>query len=177
MYQITTTSDISGTAYSELIAYLTRQCDSFSFHLPNMGKMLVNERNAQYFPEYPIGYTEETDQEKHRAYIERVQPLVHSISNDITKQWKDTGYLDQISSVEMEVFHSSVSLRTPSFFATAESILSWKYPDLPEDPCFFSEGVCIFQCIAHEGMCYFTSKDVWILEFLKKHNIDFFINH
>ena len=35
MYQITTTTDISGTAYNELIAYLTRHCDSFSFHLPN----------------------------------------------------------------------------------------------------------------------------------------------
>ncbi len=97
MYPITTTCGISGTAYSELIAYLTRQCDTFYFHLPNMGKMLVNERNAPYFPEYPIGYNEVTDEKEHLAYVEHVQPLVHSISNDITKQWKDTGYHNQIS--------------------------------------------------------------------------------
>jgi hypothetical protein len=177
MYQITTTTDISGSAYNELIAYLTRHCDSFSFHLPNMGKMLVNERNAQYFPEYPIGYTEEIDQEKHRIYIGSVQPLINIISNDIIKQWKDTGYLDQISSIETEIFHALISPQTPIFFATAERILAWKYPKLPEDPCFFSNGICVFQCIAHESMCYFNSADPWILQFLKKHKIDFFINN
>ena len=68
MYQITIVDDISGNAYDELIEYLIRKCNSFLFHLPNMGKMLINERNAELLPEYSVGYTEERNQEKHRTY-------------------------------------------------------------------------------------------------------------
>lgn len=177
MYQITIVNDIRGNAYNELIEYLIRKCDSFLFHLPNMGKLLINERNAEFFPEYSVGYTEEKDQEKHRRYIKKVEPLLDIISNDITERWKDTGYLDQTSNIEMEIFQILISEQTCMFFANTESILSWKYPDLPEDPCFMCDEVCIFQCIAHEGLCFFYSTDPWIFDFLKKYNIDFFISN
>ena len=77
----------------------------------------------------------------------------------------------------MEIFQILVSEQTRMFFGKAESILSWKYPNLPEDPCFMSDQVCIFQCIAHEGLCFFNSTDPWIFDFLKKYNIDFFISN
>ena len=174
MFQITIFGNISGMVYEKLIDRLIQQSDSFLFHLPNMGKLLVNERNIDLFPEYQLGYTEETDHDDHAEYVRNMQPFLNIIRSDIIEHHNDTGYLDQISSIEMDVFNVMVSKKTKTFFANSDNILSWKYPTLPEDPCFISNGVCIFHCIAHEGMCYLNYKDPFILALLKENNIDYF---
>lgn len=174
MYQITIVGNVRGEAYNQLIDHLIRQSDSFLFHLPNMGKLLVNERNIEFLHEYSLGYTEENDQDEHQEYVKNMQPFLDIIRNDVIEYHKDTGYLDQVSSIEMEVFHVSISEKTPSFFSKADNILNWKYPNFPEDPCFLSNGKCIFQCIVHEGMCYLNYYDPVILNLLEKNNIEFF---
>lgn len=174
MFQITTIGNISGMVYEKLIDHLIQQSDSFLFHLPNMGKLLVNERNIDLFPEYSLGYTEETDHDDYTEYVRNMQPFLDIIKSDIIEHHCDTGYLDQISSIEMDVFNVRVSQKTKTFFSNSDNILSWKYPTHPEDPCFISNGVCIFQCIAHEGMCYLNCKDPFILELFKENNINYF---
>lgn len=174
MFQITIVGNISGMAYEKLIDRLIQQSDSFLFHLPNMGKLLVNERNIDLFPEYSLGYIEETDHDDYAEYVRNMQPFLNTIRSDIIEHHNDTGYLDQISSIEMDVFNVMVSKKTKAFFSNSDNILSWKYPKLPEDPCFISNGVCIFQCIVHEGMCYLNYKDPFILGLLKENNIDYF---
>ena len=116
MFEITIFDDICGVAYTRLIEHLIQKCDSFLFHLPNVGKMLINERNSKHFPEYPIGYTEEIDQHKHNEYIKKVQPLLEIVSADIIEQYKDTGYLDQTSNIEVEVFRIAMSKQSSLFF-------------------------------------------------------------
>ena len=49
----------------------------------------------------------------------------------------------------------------------------WVYPDAPEDPCFLSNGKCVFQCIAHEGLQYLYSNNKVILDFFKKNKVAF----
>lgn len=172
MFEITITGDISGIVYEKLIDRLIQQSDSFLFHLPNMGKLLVNERNINLFPEYSLGYTEETDQDDHIEYVRNMQPFIDIIRSDVIEHHNDTGYLDQVSSVEIDVFNVIVNEKTKTFFSSTNSILSWRYPRLPEDPCFISNGMCIFQCIAHEGLCYLNYNDPVILALLKENNID-----
>ena len=41
--------------YNKLVDFLIENSDSFLFNLPNMGKTVVNERNADVMDE-PIGY-------------------------------------------------------------------------------------------------------------------------
>ena len=73
MHEITIWDDICGSAYFELVDYLLKQSTSILFHLPNMGKTLVNERNAALMAEsihhYEIGYSEEINQECHIEYV------------------------------------------------------------------------------------------------------------
>ena len=176
MFEITTFGNISGEAYNELIKLLVIKSDSFMFHLPNMGKTLINARNAILFPEYPIGYTEETAEEQHIEYLNRMQPFLDVISDDIVEHHKDTGYLDQTYNIEIDVYTVKISEKSKTFFSICDNILSWKYPDFPENLCFISNGVCIFHCIAHEKLCFIYCRDSEILSLLEKNKIDFVID-
>ena len=174
MYQIVITSPLCGKVYQDLITILIQRSDSFLFHLPNMGKVLINERNAEFMPEYPLGYTEEEDQELHKLYIKRMEQYLDIIQNDIIESHIDTGYLDQVSNIEIKVFNVSISNKTISFFRKTDDFSKWKYPDMPENPCFLLKGECLFQCIAHENICFLNFYDPKIIKLFKANKIKFF---
>lgn len=172
MYTIT--SPIFGDSYQKIVKLLIEQSDSFIFHLPNNGKVLINERNVDSMPDFPIGYTESEDQDLHAAYIKTMQDYLDLIREDIISVKKDVGYLDQITNREMEVYHVRISENTLSFFSTTVDFFRWRYPALPENPCFIKEGKCIFHCIAHENICFLNVDDKRIVKILKKNHIEFF---
>lgn len=151
---------------------LIERSDSYLFHLPNMGKILINERNAEYFPQYPLGYTQEEDQDSHAVYIKRMKWHIDLIKEDIIESHIDTGYLNQTSNSELEIYHVAISERTLGFFSGTRDFFKWLYPILPEDPCFLSKGKCIFQCIAHENLCYLYIDDREIVKFLKRNHVE-----
>lgn len=171
MYQLI--GSLKGHIYDELINLLIKKSDSFLFHLPNMGKTIVNKRNAELMPEYPIGYSYEEDQDLHIAYIEKMNIYLNLIKSDIIKHYIDTGYLDQVSSNEIEVFYAAISERTKIFFSLTNNFSKWMYPMLPEDPCFICNEKCIFQCISHENLFFLYLDDIDIKCFLKKNKIKF----
>lgn len=163
--------DIQGDCYSELIAMLLEQSDEVLFHLPNMDKIVINERNVRSMPGFPIGYVEEREQTNFQNYYKRVTPYIELISNDIVSRYFDTGYLDQYSNHEIEVFHVKTSENTAKFFASANDLAQWRYPFLPEDPCFLQNGKCIFKCISHEKIYSYYGADKRIIKFLRKHRL------
>lgn len=159
--------------YNKLVDFLIENSDSFLFNLPNMGKTVVNERNADVMDE-PIGYVDEEDQDEYRAYVERTKPCIDIIRDDIIESYFDTGCLDQITSIEHQIFYAKISNKTKSFFMQTDSFSKWLFPYLPENPCFIKNGRCIFQCISHEEL-FFIDLDVpKVEEFLKKNRIRFF---
>ncbi|MBR5190902.1 MAG: hypothetical protein IKW34_02590, partial [Clostridia bacterium] len=83
--------------YQKFIQLLLEQSDSFIFNVPNMGKTLVNERNAEFMPEHKLGYTEEFEQDLHYEYIKKIEPYIDFIKDDTISVCTDTGYLDQVS--------------------------------------------------------------------------------
>lgn len=175
MKKIIINDSISNKAYNDLLLFLIKKSDTYMFHLPNMGKILVNRRNHNDFPEYPLGYTEIDNQNEHFNYIEKVKINLKKIQSDIISSHIDTGYLDQTFNIEIEVFNVKVSEKTLDFFSSTDSFSNWKYPDLPENPCFFIDEKCVFECIAHEKMCVINPFDSEIFDILKKHKIDYFL--
>ncbi|MBQ7344631.1 MAG: hypothetical protein IJW45_01030 [Oscillospiraceae bacterium] len=170
MYEIY--GELNKEAYLELVRSLLKRSDSIMFDLPNMGRVLVNERNAKLMENYPIGYVVEEDQDLHLAYINRTARYLDLIRDDIIQSYTDTGYLDQISSISMEIFHVAVSEDTYDLFAQTDDFSGWRYPAFPEDPCFLSGGKCIFQCIAHERLCLLYIEDEEMIRFLGREKLD-----
>ena len=173
MFEITIVGNICGEAYDKLISRLVQISESFLFHLPNMGKTLVNERNAELMEGYPLGYIEETDCEQHQAYIEKMQPFLNIIEKDIIEHHKDTGYLDQMSNLEIDVYSVTISENTKNFFAKSDNVFNWQYPNFPEDPCFLSSDDCIFQVIAHENLSFLYRDDPYIISLLDEYDIEY----
>lgn len=171
MYEIY--GSLCGKAYNEMISLLVHRCDSFIFHLPNMGKFMINERNAKFLQDYPVGYSKEEDQDSFREYVVRVGRFLNVITTDIVQTYTDTGYLDQVSSIAMQIYHVSISPRTKIFFEQTDSFSKWKYPSMPENPCFLSKGKCVFQCIAHENLCFIYSDDKEFEQLLKRNKVEF----
>ncbi len=171
MYQIM--DYLNKVAYNELVDYLIEHSDSFIFHLPNMGKILANERNVDLMSEYPIGYSEEFEQERHKEYVKRMEPYIEVIKDDIIERHYDTGYLDQASNREIEVFNVRISPATKQFFQFTEGFERWTYPELPENPCFLREGKCIFQSIVHEDLYFVYLDDENIEKILKRNHISY----
>lgn len=160
-------------AYREICELLLNNSDSYMFCLINMGKVLINERNAPYCKEHEIGYVEEFKQDDHKKYLETVKPYIDIIRDDIIDRHFDTGYLDQLVNREMEVFRVAVSKKTKLFLDQANGFSKWQYPLMPENLCFFSGDRCICKSIAHENLCFFYGKIDPIKKILKEHGIPF----
>ena len=175
MKKLIINDSISKKAYNELLLFLIKKSDTYMFHLPNMGKILVNQRNHKDSPDYPLGYTEIDDQKDHFNYVDKVKIHLKKIQSDIISSHIDTGYLEQTFNIEIEVFNVNVSEKTFDFFSITDSFYEWQYPNLPENPCFFINGKCIFECIAHEKMCVIDPFDNEIFSILKKHEIKYFL--
>lgn len=159
--------------YLELVQLLIARSDSFLISLPNMGKTMVNERNAKQMEDYPIGYCSEEDQDLHLAYIKWTTGYIDLIKEDIIQRYTDTGYLDHTTSIAMEIVHVATSERTINFFSQTDDFSRWTYPAFPENPCFLADGKCIFQCIAHERICFLYIEDKEIKRFLKRRKINY----
>jgi hypothetical protein len=164
---------LSPNAYIELVQLLLKKSDSFLISLPNMGKSLVNERNVHLLNGYPLGYSVEEDQDLHLAYIKWTKQYLDLIRNDIIRSYTDTGYLDHTTNIAMDIFHVAISERTIDFFSQTDDFSRWMYPAFPENPCFLSNGKCIFQCIAHERLCILYIEDKEIKHFLRRNRIKY----
>lgn len=171
-YSIST--PLRGELYEKTIDCLIQECDSYIFNLPNMEKVWVNERNRKHMKGFPLGYTEIVDPNEHEKYLAITKKYTDIIQPDIIKRKRDTGYLNQCSSNEIEIFHVRVSHRTKKLFMQFNSFSDWIYPDAPEDPCFLSQGKCVFQCISHEGLQYLFSKNRVLLDLFKKNKAEVF---
>ena len=172
-YMVNILDDVQKDCYHTLIKLLLEQSDEILFHLPNMDKIIVNERNVDLMPGYPIGYVEELEQTNFQNYYKRVKPYIELISNDITSRYFDTGYLDQRSNREIEVFRVKTSADTIKFFASANDLAQWRYPFLPADPCFLQDEKCIFKCISHEKIYSYYGTDKRIVKLLRKHRLKY----
>ena len=168
-YQIL--SPLRGKLYEGFVDILIENCDTYIFNLPNMEKITVNKRNKKHMRGLPIGYTKTEEPEEHEKYILSTQKYFDLVKSDIVKSVRDTGYLNQVGSNELEVFLLKISKRTKNLFKEFDCFSEWVYPKAPEDPCFFANGKCVFQCISHENLQYLFSYDRIFTDFFKTNMI------
>lgn len=171
MYQIF--EPIRKSTYEKLIELLITKSDSFIFHLPNYGKIYVNERNKELMSEYPIGYSEEESQEEYETYVREMDKYIDIVREDIIERYTDTGYLDQAFGYEIEIYHMAISDKTMKLLKQTDDLSKWLYPELPENPCFLRDGKCVFECIAHEYLYFIYVEDEEIEDFLRKNKIEY----
>ena len=119
------------------------ECDVFSFCLPVFGK---NE------------FTE---------YKNKIKPILNTFKSNLIYAEQTKCYLDQKTEHINEVYYYNTLGLSCEPFNQLESIYDWRYPNFPEDICFYKNGECWLQSIAHEHLCFIYDDSKEIKDYIK----------
>lgn len=146
-------SEISDELNKKLINIMYNYCDAFSFHLTNNFKTCRS-----------IEGLSESDGNKYLKYKNNLLPIINEFSNYVLTNYKSLDYLGFHYYNKLEVYVIKFNKYTKDILIKSKGILSWKFPNMPDDLCFFSNGVCLLRSVAHENLIFLYTKD----EALKK---------
>lgn len=162
---------IIDSQYYSLISYLFKRCDMISFCLPNFGLNIVTEKNKQAFPPHtPMGLYEKNEDFDFEAYKNKVLEYMKDsgIPNYIIHEYEDVEYCESIRAYLSKIYYVSFVEDTIGFFMVSQGLFQWKYPELPEDLCFYRKGKCFLRTVAHENICEIYEDNVDEIRYLRK---------
>lgn len=137
-------NDIKDYKYDDLLSYMTLRCDTFTFVVPDF------ETNS------PAGFRSNDFIE----YKKRINWRLDALKPYIIKVYNDKDYFGNWQDYYQEIYVVQFNEFSKGCLASS-SLYSWKYPELPEDLCFFSKGKCFLRSVAHEEMCWiFPDHDI-----------------
>lgn len=171
--------DIKGEAYKIFIRYALEYSDTFTFCIPNFNYLRVTDTNKAFLDKEDIAdsksRTNIKDNEDFKIYKRNVQPFLNVIENQIIATYNNTVYNGQIYNYDSEIYVAEIKDidKCFEFLTSADSLFSWKANKYPEDICFFANGYCWLQSIAHEGDCFVYINDSQTLQKLKDMGLKF----
>ena len=160
------TEDISKQNYTDLIQYLLKKCDIFTFCLPDFGKFITTvdgQRTIEFLD----------DGSAFRSYKNKVMPKIEKIFNHQLKIYHSESYCGSVYDREREIYVVSIDEWIDISFFEIERLFAWRYPDFPEDLCFYKDGKCFMELISHEQLCFFHLPDDTLLQFFDDRNIEY----
>ena len=163
---ILVTEDISKQNYNELIYYLLKNCDVFAFCLPDFGKLVRNvddQRTVQRLDDGSEFY----------SYKNKVMPKIEKILSHQLKIYHSECYGTNSYDREREIYVVSIDESIDTSFFESDRLFAWRYPNFPEDLCFYKDGKCFMELISHEQLCFFYSPDDSLLQFFDDRNIEY----
>ena len=89
-----------------------------------------------------------------RTYKKKVQPILDIFEPNLLFSERTNYYVGEESVYPKEVYYYDTLGLSNEPFNMVESIYDWRYPNLPEDLCFFKGETCWFKSIAHEQMAF-----------------------
>lgn len=147
MYDIVN-RNISDEMNSKLINIMYNYCDAFSFHLTNYFKTCRSVKCLNDF-----------DGKKYLKYKSNLQPIIDEFRNYILTSYNSLEYLGFQYYNKLEIFVVKFCEYTRNILIESKGILSWKFPNMPDDLCFFRNGVCLLRSVAHENLIFLYTND------------------
>ena len=163
-----TGEDISQKQYSDLILYLLKKCEFFTFCLPDFGKLIRvsdGERTAQRLD----------DGSAFISYKNKVMPEIEKLSTHLVQVYESEIYGLNEYDREREIYVVKIDDSLDASFFDNHSLYDWRYPDFPEDICFYKDGKCFMETVAHEQLCFFYFADEELESFLWEKHIEYWI--
>lgn len=169
MYRVVAET-ISDEVYKNFLDYMLLRCDIFTLCLPNLYKLVVNEKTAKFLPKNINTQAEHIlEMEKHyNDYIKQIQPAINKLQKFLLFHYFDTSYNGIEKSYEMDINVYKVDQESIEVLKAQNSILDWQYPNTMEDLCFFYKGHCFMQTIAHDYYCVIFLNEKYDLSILRK---------
>ena len=164
--RILLTEDIAKQNYNELIQYLLKKCDIFTFCLPDFGKLVRNVDDQRMVQRLDDG-------SEFYSYKNKVMPKIEKILSHQLKIYHSECYVANSYDREREIYVVSIDEWIDVSFFENDRLFAWRYPDFPEDLCFYKEGKCFMELVAHEQWCFFYLPDDSLLQFFDDRNIEY----
>jgi len=168
-------NDITDKSYYQLIDYILKRCDMFSYFYPHNNKIIVTSKNSEIYPEYEIGF--ESIRPGEDEYIQNVSNLqwrVEYIRNKIIKSYEDVEYVGSTCGCACQITIAQLDESIGGYFKSTSGLYDWIFPDMPEDLCFFSKGKCWLRSIAHEKLCFIYIEDDFEKNVLKQMGLKYY---
>ena len=163
-----TGEDISKKQYRDLILYLLKKCEFFTFCLPDFGKLITvsdGERTAQRLD----------DGSAFISYKNKVMPEIEKLSTHLVQVYESEIYGLNEYDREREIYVVKIDDSLDASFFDNHSLYDWRYPGFPEDICFYKDGKCFMETVAHEQLSFFYFTDEELESFLQEKNIEYWI--
>jgi len=137
--------------YNSLITYLHKHCDTISFLIPDF--------------EYAVGVN----------YEVRIQQLMAVVEPFIVKNYKSDEYCYRKTKGLYNIYNVAFHRDLIEVICSVRGLYNWIYPYFPEDLCFYKNGKCFLESIAHEKECWVYTEDDAEIKALEKLGLKFII--
>ena len=163
--------------YDEFTDYALSLSEYITFHIVHYD--ILSPKSLKMKEEYMKNHPEEcvTEEEPNDDYYKRMSFFIEYIKDAVLKTDKAFSYLGFEYGYLCETF--TVDAKNPKvkeFLLIADSIFSWKYPDFPEDICFFRNGHYWCRSVAHENLLFFNGITDSESEKLKQLGVELYIS-
>lgn len=165
--------DIRLAQYSELIKFLLRKCDAFTLCLPNYGKRAYFQQNQDKSKSIKYYVAQIDDGSQFERYKNRVSSKIDIVANHLISVRYDVIYGSNLYDREREIYIFNIDSTINSAFFDNVNVFDWRYPDFPEDLCFYKQGQCFMEVVAHERNCFFYLVDEELIDFLDNLDVDY----
>lgn len=167
--------DIRGEKYQRLIAYLLNKCDTFTFCLPDFGKRAYfHHESGSFLDKYYVSSLD--DGLPFQTYKTRVAPKVELVKDHLRKVFCDIKYCTNLYDREREIYVVKIDSSLNADFFASDGLSEWRYPNFPEDICFYKNGQCFIETVTHEQCCFFYLEDDDLLKLLDNLDIEYWEN-
>lgn len=144
--------------YNEFIDFALSLSDYITFHIGHYDILSPESLKMQeeYMKNHPEDCVEED--ESYDDYYNKMSDFIEYIKDAILKTEKAFSYLGYKYGYLCETFVIDAKhTKVKEFLLSAGSIFSWRYPDFPEDICFFRNGQYWIRSVAHENLLFFSN--------------------
>lgn len=126
--------------YNSLILYALLRCDTFTVRVPKYNEEIISSTDKNGF--------------------NRLEFTLETFEPFIIRKYSSNKYFFSESESCSEIYE--VCLNNDIFCTLfVDDIYGWKLPEMPEDLCLFSKGVCWLKSNSHQKSCWiYTDHDV-----------------
>ena len=159
-------SDIYGEDYKLLLEYVLAQCDVMTMRIPQYSETDINLKTSHK--------TSNAHEAFARTYYDNacnfVETLFHKhiIKTEIANHYCESTYSDL-----QKIYYIRVNTEVAELLSLVDHLFAWQYPFMPEDLCFYKQGICVISSVCHESFWRIYKKDTLTKKLLRKMRLRF----
>ncbi|GAA0177102.1 hypothetical protein SH2C18_03880 [Clostridium sediminicola] len=190
MYRISINEELEFDVYKKLIDFAFEKSDAimsvtYRFSEDIESRYTIKDKSIYDSEEEYLRFLKIYERMKKEAYeyhrifknsteqfLEKMRPYLIKIRNHPT-EWPSCMITFDHPDDGVDICTYRICSEVKSYILQGKGLFNWKYPNLPDDLCFFLNGYCWFCTVSHEGYATMFLSDFKEVEKLRKIGLKF----